>query len=113
MGLSEPVEKAVEEAVNAQKHWSSAFSVEKNLRNFKTEKERCNGNGYDGIDSKRNRERQGHAVYARRRCANGRVRSRIDSFQPSIRRYMSQLGVGNLATAVMPDVERYFKLRSM
>jgi hypothetical protein len=32
---------------------------------------------------------------------------------PMIRRYMSQLGVGNLAHAVMPDVERYFKLRSM
>jgi hypothetical protein len=32
---------------------------------------------------------------------------------PSIRRYMSNLGVGNLATAVIPDVERYFKLRSM
>jgi hypothetical protein len=32
---------------------------------------------------------------------------------PFVRRYMSQLGVGNLAQAVMPDVERYFKLRSM
>jgi hypothetical protein len=32
---------------------------------------------------------------------------------PVIRRYMSQLGVGNLASAVMPDVERYFKLRAM
>jgi len=32
---------------------------------------------------------------------------------PSIRRYMAQFGVGNLATAVIPDVERYFKLRSM
>lgn len=32
---------------------------------------------------------------------------------PFIRRYMSQLGVGNLASAVMPDVERYFKLRAM
>lgn len=32
---------------------------------------------------------------------------------PSIRRYMSQFGVGNLATSVIPDVERYFKLRSM
>jgi hypothetical protein len=32
---------------------------------------------------------------------------------PSIRRYMSGLGVGNLAQAVMPDVERYFKLRAM
>ncbi len=32
---------------------------------------------------------------------------------PFIRRYMSQLGVGNLAQTVLPDVERYFKLRSM
>ena len=32
---------------------------------------------------------------------------------PSIRRYMSNFGVGNLATTVIPDVERYFKLRSM
>ena len=32
---------------------------------------------------------------------------------PSVRRYVSSFGVGNLATAVIPDVERYFKLRSM
>lgn len=32
---------------------------------------------------------------------------------PVIRRYMSHLGIGNLASAVMPDVERYFKLRAM
>jgi hypothetical protein len=32
---------------------------------------------------------------------------------PFIRRYMSQLGIGNLAQTVMPDVERYFKLRAM
>lgn len=32
---------------------------------------------------------------------------------PVIRRYMSQLGIGNLTSAVMPDVERYFKLRAM
>lgn len=32
---------------------------------------------------------------------------------PFVRRYMSQLGVGNLAQAVMPDVERYFRLRGM
>lgn len=32
---------------------------------------------------------------------------------PVIRRSMSQLGIGNLASAVMPDVERYFKLRAM
>jgi len=32
---------------------------------------------------------------------------------PFIRRYMSQMGIGNLAQAVMPDVQRYFKLRAM
>ena len=32
---------------------------------------------------------------------------------PYIRRYISRLGVGNLAQSVMPDVERYFKLRAM
>jgi hypothetical protein len=32
---------------------------------------------------------------------------------PNIRRYMSSFGVGNLATAVIPDVQRYFRLRSM
>jgi hypothetical protein len=32
---------------------------------------------------------------------------------PFVKRYMSQLGVGNLAQAVMPDVERYFRLRAM
>jgi hypothetical protein len=32
---------------------------------------------------------------------------------PFIRRYMSRLGVGNLAQTVMPDVERYLKLRGM
>ena len=32
---------------------------------------------------------------------------------PTIRRYMSQFGVGNLASNVIPDVERYFKLRAM
>ena len=31
----------------------------------------------------------------------------------TIRRYMSQFGVGNLASTVIPDVERYFKLRAM
>ena len=30
-----------------------------------------------------------------------------------VRRYMSQLGVSNIAHAVMPDVERYFRLRAM
>ena len=32
---------------------------------------------------------------------------------PYVRRYMSNLGVGNIAHAVMPDVERYFRLRAM
>ena len=32
---------------------------------------------------------------------------------PTIRRYMSQFGIGNLAQTVVPDVERYFKLRAM
>ena len=32
---------------------------------------------------------------------------------PFIRRYMSRLGVGNLANTVMPDIERYLKLRAM
>ena len=32
---------------------------------------------------------------------------------PFIRRYLSRLGVGNIAQTVMPDVERYLKLRAM
>ena len=32
---------------------------------------------------------------------------------PFVRRYMSQLGVGNLAQTAMPDIERYLKLRAM
>jgi hypothetical protein len=32
---------------------------------------------------------------------------------PVVRRYMGQLGVGNLANAALPDVERYLKLRAM
>jgi hypothetical protein len=35
---------------------------------------------------------------------------------PTIRRYLGQLGVGNvgsLVTAALPDVDRYLKLRSM
>jgi hypothetical protein len=32
---------------------------------------------------------------------------------PFIRRYLSQLGVGGLAQAAFPDVERYLKLRAM
>jgi hypothetical protein len=32
---------------------------------------------------------------------------------PNIRKYMGQLGVGDVLSKVVPDVERYFKLRSM
>jgi len=32
---------------------------------------------------------------------------------PYVRRYMAQLGVGNLAQTAIPDMARYFKLRSM
>jgi hypothetical protein len=30
-----------------------------------------------------------------------------------VRRYLSQVGAGDIARALMPDMERYFKLRSM
>jgi hypothetical protein len=32
---------------------------------------------------------------------------------PFIRRYLSQFGIGNIAQAAMPDVERYLKMRAM
>ncbi len=32
---------------------------------------------------------------------------------PFVRGYLSRLGIGNLAQAAIPDVERYFKLRAM
>jgi hypothetical protein len=32
---------------------------------------------------------------------------------PSIRKYLSQIGLGNVASAALPDLERYFRLRSM
>lgn len=32
---------------------------------------------------------------------------------PVVRRYLGQLGIGNLAQAALPDVERYLKLRAM
>jgi hypothetical protein len=32
---------------------------------------------------------------------------------PLIRRYMSQIRVGNLVHAAIPDIERYLKLRAM
>ena len=32
---------------------------------------------------------------------------------PTVRRYLGQLGLGNFASAALPDIERYFRLRSM
>jgi len=32
---------------------------------------------------------------------------------PIVRRYLGQLGVGNLVMAAIPDVDRYLKLRAM
>jgi hypothetical protein len=32
---------------------------------------------------------------------------------PVVRKYMAQLGIGNLAKDLMPDIDRYIKLRSM
>jgi len=32
---------------------------------------------------------------------------------PVVRRYLGQMGVGNLASAALPDFERYLKLRAM
>lgn len=32
---------------------------------------------------------------------------------PVVRRYMGQMGIGNLTQAALPDVERYLKLRNM
>lgn len=32
---------------------------------------------------------------------------------PLVRRYLGQLGIGNLAQAALPDLDRYLKLRSM
>lgn len=32
---------------------------------------------------------------------------------PIARRYLGQFGVGNLAEAALPDLDRYMKLRSM
>jgi hypothetical protein len=32
---------------------------------------------------------------------------------PTVRRYLGQMGLGNLASAALPDLERYFRLRSM
>jgi hypothetical protein len=32
---------------------------------------------------------------------------------PTVRRYLGQMGLGDLASAALPDLERYFRLRSM
>lgn len=32
---------------------------------------------------------------------------------PSIRKYLGEMGVGDLVQAAVPDVERYLKLRAM
>jgi hypothetical protein len=32
---------------------------------------------------------------------------------PTVRRYLGQVGVGDLASAALPDLERYFRLRAM
>jgi hypothetical protein len=32
---------------------------------------------------------------------------------PTVRKYIGQIGIGNLASAAIPDIERYFRLRSM
>jgi hypothetical protein len=32
---------------------------------------------------------------------------------PIVRRYLSQVGLGSITSAALPDLERYFRLRSM
>jgi hypothetical protein len=32
---------------------------------------------------------------------------------PTVRRYLGQIGVGSLLTAALPDFDRYLKLRNM
>lgn len=32
---------------------------------------------------------------------------------PIVRRYLGKLGVGNLVTAALPDLDKYLKLRAM
>ncbi len=31
----------------------------------------------------------------------------------NVRRYLGQVGLGDLASAALPDIERYFRLRAM
>ena len=32
---------------------------------------------------------------------------------PTVRKYLGQVGLGDFASAALPDIERYFRLRSM
>jgi hypothetical protein len=32
---------------------------------------------------------------------------------PAVRRYVSKLGIGNLAMSALPDLQRYLRLRAM
>ena len=32
---------------------------------------------------------------------------------PLVRRYLGQIGIGNLAQAALPDIDRYLRLRNM
>ena len=32
---------------------------------------------------------------------------------PNIRKYLGQMGIANMASAALPDIEKYFRLRSM
>lgn len=32
---------------------------------------------------------------------------------PWVRRYLGQIGIGNLAAAALPDIDRYLRLRNM
>jgi hypothetical protein len=32
---------------------------------------------------------------------------------PTVRRYLGQIGLGSFASAAIPDIERYLRLRSM
>jgi len=32
---------------------------------------------------------------------------------PTVRRYLGQVGLGNFASTALPDIERYFRLRAM
>lgn len=32
---------------------------------------------------------------------------------PAVRRYLGHFGIGSLASAALPDIDRYLKLRSM